>query len=475
MRASQLSLSIGRFGVQRGAYTIFFVAVLGLLTLLAVRSMTTSTVNSVRLTSNTHNGTEAFLAAEEAMAQGMEWLASSGNSYTTHLWPGDLASATPLSFTVANMGGQTTTRDYDLFYGFQAGPSGQSTVKVIGRARHSSGSLATVSQWVSLNPLLQPSALDAPLVVAGCLKVASGVPDIYADTTPTSGADTPSYDSGNESYITYYRGPTRKTTLWGTPGEACDEGTGFEPEAGASEAADPIWRLNNHTYGDGGYSNSAEPIARSTYSGGDLWPRIFTESRDWFDDLRVNQPNAMADMNIYYWDGAAPTPGSAPDTGQTWPSNIRKSPNGSSNCTVTREGSEETISCSNNTATFDYSGAPQPGGQFSAWGTFTNPAVIIYRGGSCPDLGFDSSGNFIIIGVLYIEASSNPEDAAIQCEADEWQRFMLLGTLVVNGDFQVIKKNPEIISAAVGGIYDTALFPVTGVYGMAGTWKVQGD
>ena len=52
---------------------------------------------------------------------------------------------------------------------------------------------------------------------------------------------------------------------------------------------------------------------------------------------------------------------------------------------------------------------------------------------------------------------------------------MLLGTLVVNGDFQVIKKNPEIISAAVGGIYDTALFPVTGVYGIAGTWKVQGD
>ena len=53
---------------QQGAYTIFFVAILGLLTLLAVRSMTTSTADSVRLTTNTHSSTEAFLAAEEAMA-----------------------------------------------------------------------------------------------------------------------------------------------------------------------------------------------------------------------------------------------------------------------------------------------------------------------------------------------------------------------------------------------------------------------
>ena len=76
MKLSRSGEGSERAGFQRGAYTIFFVAVLGLLTLLAVRSMTTSTVNSVRLTSNTHAGTEAFLAAEEAMAQGMEWLAS---------------------------------------------------------------------------------------------------------------------------------------------------------------------------------------------------------------------------------------------------------------------------------------------------------------------------------------------------------------------------------------------------------------
>ncbi|MDG2442860.1 MAG: hypothetical protein P8M13_06380, partial [Luminiphilus sp.] len=167
-------LGAQRAGDQQGAYTIFFVAVLGLLTLLAVRSMTTSTVNSVRLTSNTHNATEGFLAAEEAMAQGMEWLASSNNSYTTHLWPSAPHTVgTPLSFPVVNMGGQTTSRAYTLSFGFEAGPPGESLLKVIGRAASSTGQGATVSQWVSLNTLLQTTALDAPLVVAGCLNVVS--------------------------------------------------------------------------------------------------------------------------------------------------------------------------------------------------------------------------------------------------------------------------------------------------------------
>jgi type II secretory pathway pseudopilin PulG len=454
MRLCRWRLGAQRAGDQQGAYTIFFVAVLGLLTLLAVRSMTTSTVNSVRLTSNTHNATEGFLAAEEAMAQGMEWLASSNNSYTTHLWPSAPHTVgTPLSFPVVNMGGQTTSRAYTLSFGFEAGPPGESLLKVIGRAASSTGQGATVSQWVSLNTLLQTTALDAPLVVAGCLNVVSGVPDIYADLVP---------HNDTLDYITYYRGPTRRTALNGTAGSPCDEGTGSQPEEGAAEAPESIWRLNSHLVGaqDGRFANSAEPIGLSQYSGGDLWPRIFTESRDWFDDLRVNQPNALADMNIYYWDGAAPAPGSAPDTGQTWPSTIQKRSNGST-------------LWPNNTATFDYDGAPQPGDTFSAWGTFANPAVIIYRGAGCPNLRFQSSGSYIIIGVLYIEGASNPENAALACTADEWQRFMMLGTLVINGDLKILKKNPEIISAEVGGIYDTKLFPVTGVYGTAGTWKVQ--
>ena len=41
MKMSRLGVGSERAGFQRGAYTIFFVAVLGLLTLLAVRSMTT--------------------------------------------------------------------------------------------------------------------------------------------------------------------------------------------------------------------------------------------------------------------------------------------------------------------------------------------------------------------------------------------------------------------------------------------------
>jgi len=451
MKMSRLGVGSERAGFQRGAYTIFFVAVLGLLTLLAVRSMTTSTINSVRLTSNTHSGTEAFLAAEEAMAQGMEWLASSSNSYTTHLWPAATQTvATPLSFTVANMGGQTTTRDYTLSFGFQAGPAGQSSVKVIGRAINSSGQLATVSQWVSLNTLLQSGALDAPLVVAGCFNVESGVPDIYADTVP---------HSGTLDYITYYRGPTRRTTLNGSVGETCDEA-----------GSDSVALLNSHNTGtnSGKFAHSAEPVGLSQYSGGDLWPRIFTESRDWFNDLRVSQPSALASMNVYYWDDAGNIPDmdSAPDT-ETWPASgvIQKSPNG------------QNQQWPNRTSRFDYTNAPDHGETFYSWGTFANPAVIIYRGG-CPSQLLKHDGNrpFIIIGLLYMEsAGSNPENADLACTADQWQRFMLLGSLVVNGDLKISQKNPEIISAEVGNIYNTALFPVTGVYGMAGTWKVQGD
>jgi Tfp pilus assembly protein PilX len=463
MRGGQRRSDAMGNGFQHGAYTIFFVAVLGLLTLLAVRSMTTSTVNSVRLTSNSHNATEAFLAAEEAMALGMEWLANGDHSYSEYHINNKFGIESTLNFDFENMGGRTTTRAYQMYFWFEGSP-GESMVKVFGYAESSTQSGATtVSQWVSLNSLLQPSALDAPLAVAGCLNVASGVPDIYADTTPVSGSNTPSYDSVNDNYVTFYRGPTRKTNLWGQPaGENCDEGTGLEPEPGDSEAPDPIWRLNNHSAGNKQFANSAEPIGLSEYSGGDLWPEIFTESRDWFDDLIGTQEgiDSLAAMNIYYWNGAAPAPGSAPDT-DTWPSTIRKSPNGSSGDNA------------NNTGTFDYDGAPQPGQTFSAWGTFANPAIVIYRGTDCPDLGFNNTGNYIIVGVLYIESASNPENAALACTADKWQRFMMLGTLVINGDLKIFQKNPEIISAEVGGIYDTKLFPVTGVYGTAGTWKVQ--
>ena len=67
---------------QKGAYSVVIVAVLGLLTLIASRVMTTATLDSVRLTNNTHASTESFYAAESALAEAIVWLLSDKASYT---------------------------------------------------------------------------------------------------------------------------------------------------------------------------------------------------------------------------------------------------------------------------------------------------------------------------------------------------------------------------------------------------------
>jgi hypothetical protein len=221
---------------------------LGLLTLLAVRSMTTATTDSVRLTANTHSSTEAFLAAEEAMATGMEWLAVAGNTYTSATWPSYAREVvTPLSFPMVNMGGVNGTRDYTMFFGFEADPDGGSLVKVVGRGVNGLGQSATVSQWVSLNTLLQPTALDAPLMISGCLSNVTGTPDIFSQK-----------DSGTD-YVTLSRGSTYS--------------------ASNSNCPTSYGTLNN----GGGSTQSAEAINVVVNSGGDLWNQIFTETRDWFE------------------------------------------------------------------------------------------------------------------------------------------------------------------------------------------------
>ena len=57
--------------LQRGAYSVVIVAVLALLTLLATKVMTVATMDSVRLTNNTHSATESFYAADAALAEGV--------------------------------------------------------------------------------------------------------------------------------------------------------------------------------------------------------------------------------------------------------------------------------------------------------------------------------------------------------------------------------------------------------------------
>ena len=400
---------------QQGAYTIFFVAILGLLTLLAVRSMTTSTADSVRLTTNTHSSSEAFLAAEEAMASGMEWLAVAGNTYTSALWPNSARQVgSPMSFPVVNMGGLNGNRDYTMSFGFEVDPDGGPLIKVVGRAVNGVQQSATVSQWVSVNTLLQPTALDAPLMVSGCLSNVTDSPDIFSQK-----------DSGTD-YVTLSRGSTYS--------------------ASNSNCPTSYGTLNN-----GGSTQSAEAINVVVNSGGDLWNQIFTETRDWFEE---NVDNLA---NVHLIDA---TSGDVPfgSNGFTW-----------SALSLFGGGTGFNNQAINNGAWFG-----------NSYGTLDDPAIVVIRG--CPgnDMlaraagdGIGSNG-YKFVGLVFIEAASNPEAGTLQCDASGWHRLKVLGTLVINGDMTKLGRQPEIISAERGGI-TTSAFPVSGVYASAGSWTIQGD
>jgi hypothetical protein len=90
-----------------------------------------------------------------------------------------------------------------------------------------------------------------------------------------------------------------------------------------------------------------------------------------------------------------------------------------------------------------------------------------------PGNGVGSNG-YKFVGLVFIEAASNPEAATLECDAKQWQRLKVLGTLVINGDMTKLGSTPEIISAERGGI-TTSGFPVSGVYASAGSWTIQGD
>lgn len=415
------AMATSGYGHQAGAYTIFFVAVIGLLTLLATRSMTVTTADSVRITSNTHSSTEAFLAAEEAMALGMEWLAVAGNSYTTALWPSSVrVVATPLSFPAVNMGGGSSNREYTLSFGFEADPGGGTLIKVVGRATNTLGHTGTVSQWVQVRTLLQTSALDAPLRMAGCLDSVTNTPDIFADTSPGDGSD---------DYQTVSRAATYSTSASACPG----------------------------TYGTLNTSQSTENIVTVVNAGGDQWNEIFTETRQWVED------NVDALDNVYLFDfdsGTSfpelPSDSSGPDS-FTWPA----------------------MTLSDGGDGFNHRGANSGQTYDNAWGTVTEPAVVIIRGCPTDDMLDRASGatdGYKFVGLVFIDADagSSPQNGQLQCDAKTWRRLKVLGSLVVNGDITRYRRNIEIISAGVGGI-NTSMFPASGVYASAGSWSIQGD
>jgi hypothetical protein len=252
-------------------------------------------------------------------------------------------------------------------------------------------------------------------MISGCLSNVTGTPDIFSQK-----------DSGTD-YVTLSRGSTYS--------------------ASNSNCPTSYGTLNN----GGGSTQSAEAINVVVNSGGDLWNQIFTETRDWFE---ANVDNLA---NVHLIDA---TSGDVPfgSNGFTW-----------SALSLFGGGTGFNNQAINNGDWFG-----------SSYGTVSDPAIVVIRG--CPgnDMLKKASGNGVgsngykFVGLVFIEAASNPEAATLECDAKRWQRLKVLGTLVINGDMTKLGSTPEIISAERGGI-TTSAFPVSGVYASAGSWTIQGD
>ena len=150
---------------ERGYYTIAVVVIIAFLALLASRSGTVTTSNTVKTTSEEVAAAEVFYAAEFSLAEALIWLGSND------------ATATPQTGAgVPNGAGNNTPRSYATSFWFEE--SGDYT-RVYARASGSDGSSATISQWLSDgNDVLAATALQQPLGMAGTLSNVTGNPEI---------------------------------------------------------------------------------------------------------------------------------------------------------------------------------------------------------------------------------------------------------------------------------------------------------
>ena len=160
MKRSRLSLKH-----EHGYYTIAVVVIIAFLALLASRSGTVTTSNTVKITSEEVAAAEVFYAAEFALAEALIWLDSNDATATVQTGAG-----------VPNGAGNNTPRSYATSFWFEE--SGDYT-RVYARATGSDGSSATVSQWLSTgNDVLASTALEQPLGIAGTLSNVTGTPEI---------------------------------------------------------------------------------------------------------------------------------------------------------------------------------------------------------------------------------------------------------------------------------------------------------
>ena len=153
-----------------GYYTIAIVVIIAFLALLASRSGTVTTANTVKTTSEEVAATEVFYAAEFALAEALIWLGLDNNNATATPQTGE---GVPLPEA-----GNNTPRNYATSFWFEE--SGGYT-RVYARATGSDGSSATISQWLSAgNDVLNTDALKQPFGIGGSLSGVTGTGDVNA-------------------------------------------------------------------------------------------------------------------------------------------------------------------------------------------------------------------------------------------------------------------------------------------------------
>ena len=268
---------------QTGYYTIVVVVILGLLSLLASRTMTIATQDAVRLSVQEQTSTEAFYAAEQVMGQALSWIQANTPTYTNGTSATYTAATAGVNDVVidAAQGASDSDRTYTAEFWYVQGSS--SSVRVFARATNALGS-QTVSQWLIEQSLVVAEALDTPIGLAGCFGAITGTPRINAvrdDGTRASGTNTlrlPSScgtassvttscngsdygklnKSGNGCTEPIYAEFTSSSDLWGSTFSLSE--TDMKTLADSSSTDNVHWIVTNGSQSLSSYGSATSPI-----------------------------------------------------------------------------------------------------------------------------------------------------------------------------------------------------------------------
>ena len=268
---------------QTGYYTIVVVVILGLLSLLASRTMTIATQDAVRLSVQEQTSTEAFYAAEQVMGQALSWIQANTPTYTNGTSATYTAATAGVNDVVidAAQGASDSDRTYTAEFWYVQGSS--SSVRVFARATNALGS-QTLSQWLIEQSLVVAEALDTPIGLAGCFGAINGTPEINAvrdDGTRASGTNTlrlPSScgtassvttscngsdygklnKSGNGCTESIYAEFTSSSDLWGSTFSLSE--ADMKTLADSSSTDNVHWIVTNGSQSLSSYGSATSPI-----------------------------------------------------------------------------------------------------------------------------------------------------------------------------------------------------------------------